>query len=205
MLKVRSSLALVGVLVATIALSACATTETNTTMSGGMMDTPSSTPSVSVGNTGAFNDADVAFAMGMIPHHKQAIDMADTILGKSGIDPKVTDLATRIKAAQDPEITEMTAWLTTWGSPMDSMSGMSGMDSGMMSDSEMAALDASSGTDAAKLFLTQMTTHHQGAISMAKTEINQGKNPDAINLASSIVTSQSAEITEMATILSTLM
>lgn len=203
-MELRSSLALAGILAATITLSACSTTNTSTTMGGGMMDTNTSTPSVSAENTGAFNDADVAFAMGMIPHHKQAIEMADTILSKTGIDPRVTDLATRIKAAQDPEITEMTAWLTTWGSPMDSMSGMPGMDSGMMSDSDMAALDAASGTAAAKLFLTQMTTHHQGAITMAKTEIRQGKNPDAIKLANSIVTSQSAEITEMATILSSL-
>jgi len=185
MSKLRSTLAIAGVLAATIALSACSTSTTTE-------------------NTGAFNDSDVEFAMGMVPHHKQAVEMADMILAKDGIDQKVIDLATRIKAAQDPEIVEMTAWLKTWGSPMDSMSGMGGMDSGMMSDDDMAALDAATGTEASKLFLEQMTTHHQGAITMAQTEISDGKNPDAITLANGIVTSQSAEITEMAGILSSL-
>jgi uncharacterized protein (DUF305 family) len=66
---------------------------------------------------------------------------------------------------------------------MDSMSGMGGMGEGMMSDDDMAALDAATGAEASKIFLEQMTTHHQGAITMAKTDISDGKNPDAITLA----------------------
>ncbi|MHC5794865.1 DUF305 domain-containing protein [Lacisediminihabitans sp. FW035] len=195
----RSTLAIVGVLATALTLSACSATPSI----GGM--THSSSPgSTSAKNTGAFNDSDVAFAMGMVPHHEQAVEMADMILAKSGIDPKVIDIAMRIKAAQQPEITEMTAWLKTWGSPMGSMSGMSGMDSGMMSDGDMASLDDATGIEASRLFLLQMTTHHQGAIAMAKTEISDGKNPDAITLAQGIATGQAAEITEMASILSAL-
>jgi uncharacterized protein (DUF305 family) len=193
----RSTFAVVGVLAAVMTLSACSTT---TTMGG--MDHSSSSASSYAANTGAFNDADVAFAMGMVPHHEQAVEMADMILSKDGIDPRVIDLAMRIKAAQDPEIVDMSAWLTAWGSPMDSMSGMGGMDSGMMSDGDMAALDAATGVEASKLFLEQMTTHHEGAIAMARTEISDGKNPDAITLATAIVKGQSAEIAEMARILS---
>jgi uncharacterized protein (DUF305 family) len=198
MSQLRSTLAIVGVLATMITLSACST---STTTMGGMNNSSSPAPSSRTENTGAFNDADVAFAMGMVPHHKQAVEMADMILAKDAIDAKVIDIAKRIKSAQGPEITEMTAWLKTWGSPMDSMSGMSGMDSGMMSDDDMAALDAATGTEASKLFLEQMTTHHQSAITMAKTELSDGKNPDAINLANGIVTSQSAEIAEMADIM----
>ena len=200
MSQLRSTLAIVGVLATAIALSACSAT---TTM-GGMNHSSSPAPSSATQNTGAFNESDVAFAMGMVAHHEQAIEMSDMILAKDGIDPKVIDLATRIKAAQGPEIVEMTAWLKTWGSPMDSMSGMSGMDSGMMSDEDMAALNAATGTEASKLFLEQMTTHHQGAIIMAKTEISDGKNAEATKLANAIVTSQSAEIAEMADILASL-
>lgn len=174
---------------------------------GGMDHSSSPAPTTATANTGAFNDSDIAFAMGMVPHHQQAVEMADMILAKGGIDPTVIDLATRIKAAQDPEIVEMTAWLKTWGSPMDSMAGMGGMGGmgdGMMSGDDMAALDAATGAEASQLFLEQMTTHHQGAITMAKTEISGGKNPDAITLANGIVTSQTAEIAEMADILSSL-
>ncbi|CAN5431499.1 DUF305 domain-containing protein [soil metagenome] len=170
----------------------------------GMPHSDSPGSSAAAENTGAFNDSDVTFAMGMVPHHMQAVEMADMVLAKSGIAPKVIDLATRIKVAQQPEITEMTGWLKAWGSPIGSMSGMSGMDSGMMSDEDMASLDDATGAEASKLFLVQMTTHHQGAITMAKTEIGDGKNADAVTLAKAIVTGQSAEITEMASILSAL-
>ena len=48
---------------------------------------------------------DVMFAQMMIPHHQQAIEMADIALGKPSASAKVRELATQIKAAQDPEIT----------------------------------------------------------------------------------------------------
>ena len=62
-----------------------------------------------------FNDADVMFAQMMIPHHEQAIEMSDIALDPTvGASDVVKSLATRIKAAQDPEITTMKAFLTTW-------------------------------------------------------------------------------------------
>jgi len=199
MSQLRNTLVIASVLATALTLSACSTTITM----GGMGDGGATKSAAETG----FNDADTNFATGMVPHHEQAVAMADMILVKEGIDPRVTDLAKRIKAAQGPEITEMTAWLTTWGTPVHSMagmSGMSGMDSGMMSDDDMAALGVAKGNDASKLFLQQMTTHHQGAITMAKTEISDGKNAGAITLAKAILTGQSAEIAEMASILSTL-
>jgi uncharacterized protein (DUF305 family) len=63
------------------------------------------------------NQADVMFAQHMIPHHQQAIEMSDMMLDKQGIDPRVTDLANKIKAAQGPEIETMQGWLTEWGVP----------------------------------------------------------------------------------------
>ncbi len=57
------------------------------------------------------------FAQQMIPHHQQAIEMSDIVLARKGIDPRVTDLATAIKAAQGPEIKQMQGWLGQWGNP----------------------------------------------------------------------------------------
>jgi uncharacterized protein (DUF305 family) len=159
----------------------------------------------------AHNEADVTFAQQMIPHHGQAIQMSDMLLGKQGIDPKVSALATQIKAEQAPEIQTMQSWLNAWGqtstpstSPSMNMpgtpdhGGMPGMSgSGMMSDQDMAALQNAQGLEASKLFLTQMITHHQGAIAMAQTEINTGQYPPALALAHSIVTSQQQEINTM--------
>ncbi|MEU2005738.1 DUF305 domain-containing protein [Rhodococcus sp. NPDC019627] len=74
------------------------------------------TTSVSAENGAAeHNDADIAFAQGMVPHHSQAIEMSDILLTKQGIDPRVVDLAQQIKAAQGPEIEQLNAWLTAWG------------------------------------------------------------------------------------------
>ena len=75
---------------------------------------------------------------------------------------------------------------------------------GMMSDQDMAALKDAQGVEASKLFLTQMISHHQGAIAMAQEEIKSGQNPPAISLARSIATSQQQEIENMQAMLATL-
>lgn len=156
------------------------------------------------------------FAHMMIPHHHQAIEMSDTIMGKQGIDPRVIDLAKQIKAAQGPEIDTMQGWLNQWGMTgmpgmtglpgthnMPGMDDMPGMD-GMMSPADMQALQNAQGVDASKLFLTGMIKHHQGAITMAQNEIKNGQFADAIALAKSIATSQQNEIDTMNQILSSL-
>ena len=210
MSRTRFTLAITAAIVTAITLAACSTPsgsmEGMDHGSGSASSTSSPENTGSATNTGAHTDADVAFAMGMVPHHQQAVDMADMILGKDGIDAKVITLATAIKAAQGPEITLMTGWLDAWGSPLDSMGGMHDMGSGngMMSADDMTKLDNASGTAAAKLFLQQMIQHHEGALVMAELEIADGTNPDALKLAKSIVTSQTAELVEMKTILASL-
>jgi uncharacterized protein (DUF305 family) len=141
------------------------------------------------------------FAQMMIPHHQQAIEMSDIILAKTGIDAEVTNLATKIKAAQGPEITTMAGWLAEWGQNPSPSTGMGG---GMMSQADMDALRDADGDDAARLFLTGMITHHQGAIAMAKQELADGQNPDAKQLAQNIIDAQQAEIATMNTLLQNL-
>ena len=55
-------------------------------------------------------DADVDFAMIMIPHHQSAIDMAKAYL-EHGDDPELTALAKEIVAAQQREIAFLEKWL----------------------------------------------------------------------------------------------
>lgn len=148
-----------------------------------------------------FNDPDVAFTMNMIAHHQQAIEMADMVLAKDGVDERVLSLAADIKDAQAPEIETMTSWLKDWGQSTD-MGGMN--HGGMMSEDDMAALEAATGPDASRLFLEQMIVHHTGAIDMANEEIADGKNADATALAEKIVTDQTAEIQTMQDLLASL-
>ena len=155
---------------------------------------------------GEHNAADTMFARMMIPHHAQAVEMSDMMLKKQDIPAEVTALATRIKAAQGPEIAKMTGWLNNWNEPTQVPSGhsMDGSMDGMMGGADLKKLDAARGTDAAKLFLTQMTAHHEGAVKMAQTETTGGKYPDAVRLSKDIVASQETEIQEMRDLLATL-
>ncbi len=152
------------------------------------------------------NSADVMFAQMMIPHHEQAIEMSDTLLAKSDIDPEVTALAEQIKAAQQPEIEQMEEWLDAWGADMPGMDDMDGMHhgDGMMSEDDMEALEAATGTEAARLFLEQMIEHHEGAIDMAQDEVDDGQNADAVALANDIIASQTEEIATMRELLAQL-
>lgn len=150
----------------------------------------------------AFNHADVMFARMMVPHHEQAIEMSDLVLDAGDVDPRITDLATQIKAAQGPEIVQMTIWLDEWGVPgPDSMgmgdamsNGAMGGMGGMLSESEMRALEDAEGVQAGRLFLQGMIVHHEGAIEMAETEIDSGTHEGTVDLARSIVVSQTREI-----------
>ena len=147
------------------------------------------------------NDADAMFAQMMIVHHQQAVEMSDIILAKDGMDPQIIELANKIKAAQGPEIEKMTVWLQGWNEPLSS--GHSSMD-GMVSDEGLTQLKAAQGTEAARLFLTQMIAHHEGAISMADEEKANGSNPEALELAESVVSEQGTEIQTMKNLLATL-
>jgi uncharacterized protein (DUF305 family) len=153
------------------------------------------------GNTAAFNDADVTFAQGMIPHHRQAVEMAELAETRAQR-PEVKQLAAQIKAAQDPEIQTMTGWLNEWGEDVpEDMEGHGAMDSGdmpgMMSSEDMDKLEAAKGAAFDAGFLEMMIEHHQGAIEMAKTEQKDGEYADAKQLAATIEKTQAAEIATM--------
>ncbi|MFE0509430.1 DUF305 domain-containing protein [Streptomyces sp. NPDC058964] len=147
----------------------------------------------------AHNAQDVTFAQGMIPHHRQALEMAELAADRAS-SAQVKDLAARIEKAQDPEIKAMTGWLKAWGEdvPMAGMdhSGHSGM-SGMMSTADMDGLRKKSGKAFDTAFLTMMVEHHEGAVEMATTEKDKGRYGAATRMADAIVTAQNAEIKEM--------
>ncbi|GAB3540324.1 DUF305 domain-containing protein [Arthrobacter tecti] len=206
-------------LAAAITLSGCGSDAGNSAPAGDGSSSSQETAETSTEH----NDADVSFAQLMIPHHQQAVEMSELMLTKQDISPEVSDLATRIKDAQAPEIETMTAWLQAWGEPvqpddMDSADGhsMEGHDmgstdgadeadgsdganemAGMLSEDQMAELETATGNEAVRLFLESMIAHHDGAVDMAQDEIENGKNAEAIALAEEIVETQQAEIQQM--------
>lgn len=185
-----------------LTLAACGSDDSMGDMPGhGTSSSATATPDVSA--TNEFNDADVAFATEMIPHHRQAVEMAELAESRAET-TAVKDLAEQIMGAQDPEIEKMSGWLSTWGKPVpEEMPGMdhSGSMPGMMSADEMDQLTNASGAEFDQMFLTMMIAHHQGAITMAVTEQSSGRNPEAIALAEQIETAQTGEISTMQALL----
>ncbi|MFC7595835.1 DUF305 domain-containing protein [Terrabacter sp. GCM10028922] len=149
---------------------------------------------------GAHNDADVAFATGMIPHHGQALTMADLALKSAG-NAQVKALAEQVKDAQDPEIRQMSGWLRGWGEPVPEAQGMNhdaGMHGeGMMSVEEMDALGKATGATFDGMWLTMMIRHHEGAVAAARTELAAGSNTESKALAQAIIDGQTKEIATM--------
>jgi uncharacterized protein (DUF305 family) len=142
--------------------------------------------------------ADVKFAQGMIPHHEQAIEMADIALDPNvQAGEQIQELATQIRAAQDPEVGLMTDWLVAWEKPLE-MDTSDGHDhsamEGMMTPAQMEKLGKLTGAAFDKEWAAMMIAHHEGAISMAKDVTANGSSPDVKRLAATIISSQTAEI-----------
>ncbi|MEU1281517.1 DUF305 domain-containing protein [Streptomyces sp. NPDC005805] len=167
--------------------------------------TSSAPASASPSASGRHNAADVAFAQGMIPHHRQAVVMADLAGTRAG-SPEVKALAVEIRKAQGPEIKTLTGWLTAWGEqvPAEDANGHTGHGAsgahgaaGMMTPEELAGLEKATGKAFDTAFLELMVEHHEGAVAMARTERSDGAHGPAIAMARDIIASQSAEIARM--------
>ncbi|MEU9051299.1 DUF305 domain-containing protein [Streptomyces sp. NPDC048384] len=203
----RAALAATAV-TAALVLVACGSGDHSDTASGAH---PSSSTSATAG---AHNAQDVSFAQGMIPHHRQAVEMAELAADRAS-SARVKDLATRIEKAQAPEIRTMSGWLKAWGEDVPSAApGMDGMDhsgghgggsgmAGMMDQKDMDKLAKSSGKAFDSMFLTMMVEHHEGAVEMAGAEKAKGKYAPATALADDVITAQTAEIDEMNKLLGT--
>lgn len=163
----------------------------------------SSEASMSMPASANFDSADVMFDQMMIPHHQQAVAMAQLVPSRTE-NPAVRALATAIEGAQQPEIDQMTAQLKSWDQPtaMPQAGGHGGHSmSGMMSDDQMDQLKSLSGSAFDRMWLQMMIEHHQGAVEMANTELAQGKNEETKKLARSIVDAQQKEIAQMQSML----
>ena len=186
----KLTLTTVAIAVAALLLSACGSHDM------GSMNMGSSDTSNSIPESADFNDADVMFAQMMIPHHEQAIEMSDIALDpNTGASAAIIALATQIKGAQDPEISQMKNLLTTWGMPTD-MGSMdhSSMMEGMLSLEEMDTLGQLKGAEFDKAWAKGMIAHHEGAIAMANDVLANGKNSEILALANAVVSGQSTEI-----------
>jgi uncharacterized protein (DUF305 family) len=174
---------------------------------GSMSMTMSAQPSE---NSSDRNAADVMWTQMMIPHHQQAVEMAALAQGRTD-NAELLELASQIQAAQDPEIEQMTSWLTAWGEPtmmnegMDHSSmgtmGQMGDMGGMMTAEDMARLENSTGAEFDRAWLEMMIAHHQGAIDSSQQIQANGRSEQVDELAGKIISGQQAEIEQMKSML----
>ncbi|MEO7754721.1 MAG: DUF305 domain-containing protein [Terracoccus sp.] len=210
MLRSARTIALTVTLAGVLAVSACGQSTQQAGPAAGKAAGQSSAAPSGPAAADGHNDADVTFVTDMIPHHEQAVEMADMALSQAS-NAEVTKLAQAIKDAQDPEIRTMTGWLQSWGQPApETMEGHdmgsmgSGDEGGMMSAQEMSDLGGADGADFDTMWLELMTRHHRGAVASAQTELTAGSSAEAKKLAQDIIDAQNREIDEMTSLLGTL-
>ncbi len=154
---------------------------------------------------------DVRFMQDMIPHHNQAVQMADLVADRTNR-PEVVDAAGRITLSQQDEIELMEQWLTDRGEPVPDPADHAAMHTshrmaGMATPDQLADLDSSEGTDFDRLFLQLMITHHEGAVTMVEELLEQpgsAYDPVLFEFANDVENDQTAEIERMHALLITL-
>ncbi len=157
-----------------------------------------------------YTAADIHFMAGMIGHHAQAVVMSK-MAETHGANPEVRRLAARILNAQEDEIQLMQEWLRVRNQqvpeavPAPMKMTVNGhthemMMPGMLSDEQMAKLDAARGAEFDELFLDYMIQHHRGAVDMVRELLEEGNSAQdrtVFRLASDINVDQKTEISRM--------
>lgn len=167
------------------------------------------------------DSADAGFARDMSAHHAQAVDMAEIIRGRT-TDQQIRTMATDVSLTQTAQMGQMQGWLSAWGLPygsskppmtwMDGGGGMTmagsagngnmrllpdGRMPGMATQTQVNQLRTLSPRAADVLFLELMIPHHRAGVHMAQAALQLAGTPAARTLATGIISSQQAEITQM--------
>lgn len=169
----------------------------------GVADCPSGLCGGSIGSPrapsqGEARGVDSMFIEEMIPHHDDAIAMAELALTRAE-HPEIKQLAEDVIRTQTAENAQMRDWYEEWygeSVPANS-SGSSGMmGGGMMGDfGDLAALEDAAKFDQA--FIEQMIPHHQMGIMMSRMAGDSTSRPEIQGLTDSIIRTQSEEIDRM--------
>ena len=156
------------------------------------------------GKNTMMGNIDRHFIEQMIPHHEDAITMADIAMQKAK-HLEIKTLATNIKKAQSAEISKMQDWYKNWygeevpeDADEDNTSGgmMRGMHGGMMGNATDTK-DLENAANFDKTFIEQMIPHHQMAVMMANMLLSGTNRPEMKQLAKNIIDAQTKEIAQM--------
>ena len=146
------------------------------------------------GASAAGNAVDRAFIADMVPHHESAVTMAK-IAQERGESAFVKQLADDIVRTQNQEIDVMRSEDRTLAEAGVQKGSLGVAEHKMGMGADVASLKTAEPFD--KAFITMMTPHHEGAVTMAKAELSKGQSTKLKLLAQDIVTAQEREIAAM--------
>jgi uncharacterized protein (DUF305 family) len=145
----------------------------------------------------ATRDMDAMFIEEMIPHHDDAIAMAELAISRAE-HPEVRRLAESVKRTQTAENEQMRQWYREWyGIDVPAgRAGRRGMMGGMMGgEAGLERLQTADVFD--KVFIEEMVPHHRMGVMMASMAGSATLRPEIRDLTAAIIESQSAEIDQM--------
>lgn len=162
----------------------------------------------------AHTDADVGFVHGMIAHHVQALRMTRLVDARTRSED-IPLLAERMDLSQQDELELMQRWLEDRDEPVPSLlAGHDGHDEdadidgelmpGMLSEAELAELEAADGATFDRRFLEGMITHHLGALAMVEdfqADEDASQDPGLTAFANHVYGDQEIEIHRMRSML----
>lgn len=150
--------------------------------------------------------ADVGYLQDMISHHEQALEMSLLELSRSR-EPGVQVFAREILQFQSYEVGLMEARLREWGylreNRSDSAMAWMGMATpvadmpGLATEDQMSRLRDAQGTEADRLFLELMATHHRGGADMGLAAAERASDEWVAELAARQARNQIIEINEL--------
>lgn len=140
---------------------------------------------------------DAMFIEQMIPHHEDAIAMAELALTRAE-HPEIKQLAKDVIETQSAEIDQMREWYREWfDADVPDFGGSFGMMGGGMMGGAVDIEDLEAAEQFDKAFIEGMVPHHQMGIMMSQMAGGATSRPELRDLTESIIEGQSAEISKM--------
>lgn len=140
---------------------------------------------------------DQAFIDAMVPHHREAIEMAKAANSRGLSQPELEKIANDIIGSQQREIDQMLDWREQWfgsrtlGPVLPEVLGVPEGELGMEHGSADEVADA---VDVDATFAEMMIPHHEGAIGMAEQAAERAQHEEVRDLAGAIIAAQEHEI-----------
>jgi uncharacterized protein (DUF305 family) len=140
---------------------------------------------------------DQAFIDAMVPHHREAIEMAEAAKDRGLTQPDLEKIANDIMSSQQREIDQMLEWREQWfgsrqlGPVLPEVLGVPESELGMEHGS---ADEVAGAVDVDAKFAEMMIAHHQGAIAMAEAAKERAQHDEVSEVADAIIEAQEREI-----------